>query len=106
MSNGKFDIFHIVFQVAFKVKLELITELIYLWSQGFTVDETMHELGLSKKTVIEWSHFFRESCFTTVMDKSEMIGGNGIKVEIDQSKFGKRKYYRGQRVEGQWVFGG
>ena len=88
------------------MKLELITELIYLWSQGFTVDEIMHELGLSKKKVIEWSFFFHESCFTTVMDESEMIGGNGIEVEIDKSKFGKRKYYRGHRVEGQWVFGG
>jgi len=27
-------------------------------------------------------------------------------VEIDESKFGKRKYHRGHRVEGAWVFGG
>ncbi|CAG8848563.1 18529_t:CDS:2, partial [Racocetra persica] len=27
-------------------------------------------------------------------------------VEIDKSKFGKRKYNKGKRVEGQWVFGG
>ena len=26
-------------------------------------------------------------------------------MEIDESKFGKRKYYRGHKVEGQWVFG-
>ena len=35
-----------------------------------------------------------------------MIGGNGIEVERNESKFSKRKYYRGHRVEGQWVFGG
>ena len=34
------------------------------------------------------------------------IGGNGIEVEIDESKFGKRKYQKGHAVEGQWVFGG
>ena len=106
VKNVKLTIRHESWLVDSKVKLELITELIYLWSQGFTVNETMHELGLSKKTVIEWHHFFHKSCFTTVMDKSEMIGGNGIEVEIDESKFGKRKYYRGHRVEGQWVFGG
>ena len=26
-------------------------------------------------------------------------------VEIDESKFGERKYHRGRRFEGQWVFG-
>jgi len=27
-------------------------------------------------------------------------------VEIDESKFGKRKYHRGHHIEGAWVFGG
>jgi len=27
-------------------------------------------------------------------------------VEINKSKFGKRKYHRGHRVEGLWEFGG
>lgn len=30
----------------------------------------------------------------------------GIVVEIDESKFGKRKYYKGRWVDGVWVFGG
>jgi len=34
------------------------------------------------------------------------VGGPGLIVEIDESKFGRRKYHRGHRVEGQWVFGG
>ena len=32
--------------------------------------------------------------------------GEGEVVEIDESKFGKRKYYKGHHVEGQWVFSG
>ena len=35
-----------------------------------------------------------------------MIGGPGKEVEIDESKFGKRKYNRGRAVDGHWVFGG
>ena len=40
------------------------------------------------------------------MENSEKIGGPGKIVEIDESKFGKRKYNKGKRVEGEWVFGG
>ncbi|KAG2218628.1 hypothetical protein INT45_009760, partial [Circinella minor] len=36
----------------------------------------------------------------------EKIGGPGIIVEIDESKFGKWKYGIGGAVEGQWVLGG
>jgi hypothetical protein len=37
---------------------------------------------------------------------SEKIGGPNKTVEIDESKFGRRKYHRGDPVKGQWVFGG
>ncbi len=42
-----------------------------------------------------------------INENQEVIGGPGIIVEIDESKFGKRKYNRGHRVgDGKWVFGG
>ncbi|KAF9742973.1 hypothetical protein NGRA_3608, partial [Nosema granulosis] len=36
---------------------------------------------------------------------SEKIGGNNTIVEMDESKFGMRKYNRGHHVEGVWVLG-
>ena len=89
-----------------KLSLEHIVEFIYLWSAGFNTEEIQHELKLSKRTIIEWSAYLRSTCFTVVMDESCQIGRHNVHVEIDESKFGKRKYYRGHRVEGQWVFGG
>ena len=68
--------------------------------------EIEHELRISHQTIIEWTSFFREVCINDVLHCSEPIGGNGVEVEIDESKFGKRKYHKGCRVEGQWVFGG
>ncbi|GBL74686.1 hypothetical protein AVEN_243572-1 [Araneus ventricosus] len=41
-----------------------------------------------------------------VNDSKDKLGGVGVVVEIDKSKFGKRMYNRGKRVDGKWVFGG
>jgi transposase-like protein len=40
-----------------------------------------------------------------MLDNQEKLGGIGKVVEIDESKFGRRKFHRGKHVEGQWVFG-
>ena len=89
-----------------KLPLSTIIELVYLWSHGFTNSEIRHELKLSKATLIEWTAYFRDVAMSKCMSESSVIGGNGVEVEIDESKFGKRKYHRGHRVEGKWVFGG
>jgi hypothetical protein len=40
------------------------------------------------------------------MERSSVkIGGPNKTVEIDESKFGRRKYHRVHPVKGQWVFG-
>ena len=42
-------------------------------------------------------------------EEEHKIGGEGVEVQIDESKFGKRKVAgngRGHRIEGAWVFGG
>lgn len=55
---------------------------------------------------MDYYNFNREVCQVILEKKSEKIGGVGKTVEIDESKFGKRKYHRGRRVDGVWVFGG
>jgi transposase-like protein len=41
-----------------------------------------------------------------LMHNQSQIGGDGIIVEIDEAKFGRRKYHRGRLITGQWLFGG
>jgi transposase-like protein len=50
--------------------------------------------------------FCRETLLVYLEGCSEKIGGPNKTVEIDESKFGRRKYHRGHPVKGQWVFGG
>ena len=84
--------------------------LIYLWSQRFTNSKIQHKLtwqhDLSKQTIIEWTAFFREVYLHNIFNTIQQIDGEGIEVEIDDSKFGKWKYDRGHRVDRQWDFGG
>lgn len=86
--------------------LEEIIELTYWWTTGIQLKEIMHQMSISSKTAVDWANFCREICDEIMMKKSSPIGVPGVRVQIDESKFGKRKYHRGHRVDGQWVFGG
>jgi len=76
---------------------------------GVRIARGVHQQGVEdwlEHTVVDWRNFAREVCLSVLEQDSEQIGGAGKFVEIDESKFGKRKYHRGKRVEGVWVFGG
>lgn len=66
----------------------------------------MRELSCSAHSVVDWASFCREVCVSWSTRTSVPLGGVGVIVEIDEAKFGKRKYNRGRIIEGQWVFGG
>ena len=86
--------------------LEEILKFTYWWCQDLEQSQITRELRLARGTGVDWDSFCREVCEITMFDSSEKIGGGGKIVQIDESKFGKRKYHRGHHVEGQWVFGG
>jgi hypothetical protein len=63
------------------------------------------EYQIDERILYDWFQFFREVVLDFIESKSEMNGGEGKIVEIDESKFGKRKYHRCHYVKDQWVFG-
>ena len=59
-------------------------------------------LGLGS-SVCDWASFCREVLVDWCCKQE---GGERKIVEIDESKFGKRKFNVGRVIDGQWVFGG
>ena len=89
-----------------KLSFATILKLMYLWSRQTRVTEAAAEVKISNRVAIDWFNFFRDVCAENFLAHPITIGGPGKVVEIDESKFGKRKYNRGRSVDGHWVFGG
>ena len=79
--------------------------LTHLWCSDVASTVIEHNIGVCHSTIVDWKSFCREVC-VNLCDNNDKLGGIGSIVEIDESKFGKRKYNRGRFVDGKWVFGG
>ncbi|CAB9504074.1 Inherit from opiNOG: protein Hydra magnipapillata [Seminavis robusta] len=82
--------------------------LLYLWLTNATHSMVCSMLGWNSDTATRWLKWCRKMAQEIVVSQphqNNMIGGNNIIVEIDESKFAKRKYHRGRRVKGSWVLG-
>ncbi|KAH7705282.1 hypothetical protein AAVH_27515 [Aphelenchoides avenae] len=67
-----------------------------------------NQLSMSHQTISDWYSFCREMVvnhYHDLIKEKPPIGGPGSIIEIDESKFGRRKYNRGRRVHGHWVVG-
>ena len=72
----------------------------YLWLAGCS-HKTIHILtGHSKGTITDYIGHYRDLVSGCLDSNDTEIGGEGIVVEIDKSKFAKRKYHRRHRIEG------
>ena len=87
--------------------LTQLVEFTYFWAEGLQSTHFLtRNLKWSPNTITDWKNFLRDICVEKYLANPEPIGGPGHIVEIDESKFGKRKCHRGRQLSGKWVFGG
>ena len=78
----------------------------YLWLSECSRTTILSMTGHSTSTITDYLGHYRDLITGNLGTDATIIGGDGVIVEIDESKFAKRKYHRGHRVEGAWVVGG
>uniref|UniRef100_A0A914CUD6 ISXO2-like transposase domain-containing protein n=1 Tax=Acrobeloides nanus TaxID=290746 RepID=A0A914CUD6_9BILA len=87
----------------------------YGFCEGYTYRKCRKEMiepeddnSSADTTISAWYKYCREMMVDSFMLREQgrgLIGGPGVIVQIDESKFGKRKYSRGRAIEGHWVLG-
>lgn len=78
----------------------------YLWLLKTSSDSIITQLGMSSATVSNMRSYFSHLVSDSLNIMDFKIGGEGIIVEVDETKLGKRKNNRGHPVEGIWILGG
>ena len=75
------------------------------FAEGKSVKAAAGQGNLGENTVRRFFNKIHEQIAEEI-STSTKIGGVGTVVEVDEAKFGKRKYGRGRLVEGTWILGG
>lgn len=98
-----------------RLPLTTIFQIMYMFCNSFTYEQVRKEVSseesdviLSPSTVADWYSYCRETVVVYELEHEVVkgkIGGDNKIVQIDESKFGHRKYNRGRLVEGHWVIG-
>ncbi|KAF7720450.1 hypothetical protein EC973_008600, partial [Apophysomyces ossiformis] len=90
--------------------VERVIGVLYLWLVKSSQTAIIQLTKLTSKTVAKILHDSYRLIQADLAQQNMEIGGydeNGepIVVELDESKFRKRKYHRGHHVEGVWILG-
>ncbi|MGL5706978.1 MAG: IS1595 family transposase [Aeromonas sp.] len=88
-----------------KLKPEKILTLAKLWLLCLPTRHICLLLDINRKTFARILKKISTHIVPKYYSTSLILGSENVIVEIDESKFGKRKYNRGHRVEGVWVLG-
>ena len=102
-------VFYTTFFERSRISCNRVLEFGYNWLLGMQSNQLKQYFGMSSNTVADWIQNYQQLIELDLESRDigeKQIGGDGIIVQIDEAKFGKRKFNRGHRVQGVWVVGG
>lgn len=86
-----------------------IMDLIYFWSLDLSQKKVGYQSNtLSHDTLFVWFEKLSKLAARIIRSENQngKIGGRNHRVQIDESKFSKRKYNVGREVRSPWIVGG
>ena len=87
------------------VTYEEFIKILAYFAEGKSVTSAAQHGNLAKDTVRRFYNKKHQRIAEDIITQTN-IGGPGTVVDIDESKFGKQKYFYGRMVEGAWILGG
>ena len=107
-SGGRVEIsmFRNTFFTDLRIPINETLKFAYYWLTGLSSTMLLTVCGFSRATTARLISRLNDSVACNHSYHKNLIGGEGIVVEIDESKLARRKYNRGHHVEGVWVIGG
>ena len=89
-----------------KLTFSLFLQLVFYLSIKSLANVAISQIiGVSKNTISDWKTLIHTRVADFLVSNPSPLGGPGVVVEMDEAKFGKRKYNKGAYREGQWVLG-
>jgi transposase-like protein len=92
-----------------KVNFTSTISLAYCFINDMPVTKAAYECSVSEVTAVHVFQLFRNVCgYVVKVQNFQKIGGDGKKVEVDETHVAVRKYHRGRELvsEHYWVVGG
>ena len=87
-----------------KLTFSLFLQLVFYLSIKSLANVAISQIiGVSKNTISDWKTLIHTRVADFLVSNPSPLGGPGVVVEMDEAKFGKRKYNKGAYREGQWV---
>lgn len=105
ICKNKYNVYKNTIFANSKISELTILKLINLFLNSVPVSLISHISAISRQTISKLVSKLNKATIFNAYLNTLAIGGDNDIVEIDESKLGKRKYNRGHRVEGVWVFG-
>ncbi|KCZ74267.1 hypothetical protein H311_04769, partial [Anncaliia algerae PRA109] len=89
----------------FKIEMAKILDMIAFWIHGMSFKNISLVTNVNRQCVTRFVRKFNNVLATNYHSVKKSISGENIIVEIDDSKFIRRKYHRGHKFDGFWTFG-